>query len=527
MSDAIYEFHDSSKTFLSQASLQQILYLPYCSTAMVTMDTIQPVLNSMAEDATSSSELNQVEGVTEIESLCMNCHDNVSSSSPPHHPKLTKLQGVTRIAITHIPFFKQVLLESFSCDHCGFKNTSVKSAGEIQEKGTKYTFRVEDENDFQRQIVKGESSVFRIEDIDLEAPRGPGQLTNLESIFSKILIDLESDQPVRKKENPVLHDALDAIIQKLTKMLDGRAFPITVSLDDPSGNSFIEPSPDDKNSKYVRTDFPRTHEQNVSLGIAVDEDEDKGANDKVNGEAEEGDDALDGVDIVDGQIYEIPAECPACAKACTVNMKKVQVPHFKEVIIMATVCEHCGYRTNDVKTGGEIPEKGQRITLWVERVEDLSRDILKSETCALKSPELGLEVQPGTLGGRFTTVEGLLTQIRDQLYGQIFDIGEERVEGLTGGDSMTATTKEKWNSFFGKLNNAIRCEMRFSITLEDPLASSYVGPCGKDVEEDPQITKQDYERTAEEMEDLGLNDMKTENYEADGGNDNQKTVSEI
>jgi hypothetical protein len=29
------------------------------------------------------------------------------------------------------------------------------------------------------------------------------------------------------------------------------------------------------------------------------------------------------------------------------------------------------------------------------------------------------------------------------------------------------------------------------------------------------------------MEDLGLNDMKTENYEADGGNDNQKTVSEI
>ena len=80
---------------------------------------------------------------------------------------------------------------------------------------------------------------------------------------------------------------------------------------------------------------------------------------------------------------------------------------------------------------------------------------------------------------------------------------------------MTATTKEKWNSFFGKLNNAIRCEMRFSITLEDPLASSYVGPCGKDVEEDPQITKQDYERTAEEMEDLGLNDMKTENYEAE------------
>jgi zinc finger protein len=428
-----------------------------------------------------------------------------------------QFQGVTRIAIIHIPFFKQVLLESFSCDHCGFKNTSVKSAGEIQEKGTKYTFRIENEDDFQRQIVRGESSVFRIEDIDLEAPRGPGQLTNLESIFSKILIDLESGQPGRKKENPALHDALDAIVQKLINMLNGRAFPITVSLDDPSGNSFIEPSPDDQNSKYARTDFPRTHEQNVALGMAIDEDEDKDVDNEANGEAEEDANTMDGVDIVDGQIYEIPAECPACAKACTVNMKKVQVPHFKEVIIMATVCEHCGYRTNDVKTGGEIPEKGQRITLRVERVEDLSRDILKSETCALKSPELGLEVHPGSLGGRFTTVEGLLTQVRDQLYGQMFDIDEEGVEGLAGGDSMAATTKEKWNSFFGKLNSAIRCEMRFSIILEDPLASSYVGSCGKDIEEDPQITKQDYERTAEEKEDLGLNDMKTENYEADDG----------
>jgi zinc finger protein len=431
-------------------------------------------------------------------------------------------QGVTRISVIHIPFFKQVLLLSFSCDHCGFKNTSVKSAGEIQEKGSKYTFRIESENDFQRQIVRAESAVFRIEDIDLEAPAGPGQLTNLESMLSKILVDLESDQPQRKKENPALHDALNEIIQKLIKMLNCCAFPITVSLDDPSGNSFIEPSPEDKDSKYTRTDFLRSHEQNVALGLTVDEEQD----DNGGGQGDNGADAMDGVDIVDDQIYEIPAECPACTKACTVNMKRVQVPHFKEVIIMATVCEHCGYRTSDVKTGGAIPEKGQRITLRIEKGEDLSRDILKSETCALRSVELDLEVQPGTLGGRFTTVEGLLTQVRDQLYGQIFDLGNEgEGEVLAGGDSMGATTKEKWNSFFKKLDSAIQGDIKFSITLDDPLASSYVGPCWKDIEEDPQIVKEDYERTAEEMEDLGLNDVNTESYEADAGNDHPTTVS--
>ena len=431
------------------------------------------------------------------------------------------VQGVTRISLIHIPFFKQILLESFSCEHCGLKNTSVKSAGEIQEKGTKYTFRIEDGNDFQRQIVRTDSAVFKIEDIDLEAPKGAGQLTNLESMLSTILVDLESDQPVRKKENPTLHDALDEIIKKLIKMLSGCAFPITISLDDPSGNSFIEPSPQDKDSKYIRTDFLRTHEQNVALGLAVDEDEDE----KVNGQAEEGADPMDGVGILDNQIYEIPAECPACSKACTVNMKRVEVPHFKEVIIMATVCDHCGYRTNDVKTGGEIPEKGQRVTLRIQRLEDLSRDILKSETCALKSRELDLEVQPGTLGGRFTTVEGLLTQVRDQLRGQIFDMGNDG-EAISGGDSMGTTTKQKWDNFFSKLNRAIRGELEFSIVLDDPLASSYVGPCWKDIEEDSQIMKEDYERTAEEKEDLGLNDMKTENYEPEESNEKPTALPE-
>ncbi len=415
---------------------------------------------------------------------------------------------MTRISIIRIPFFKEVLLESFSCDHCGFKNTSVKSAGEIQQKGTKFTFRIENQEDFQRQVVRTDSAVFKIETIDLETP-SYGQLTNLESVISKVLVDLEADQPTRKKENLSLHDALDGIIQKLIKMLNCVAFPITVSLDDPSGNSFIEPSPDDKHSKYTRTDYSRSHEQNVALGLAVDEDEE----DKV----EEVTDGMEGVDIVDGQIYEIPAECPACTKPCTVNMKRVTIPHFKEVIIMATVCEYCGYRTNDVKTGGAIPDMGERITLKIAGLPDLSRDILKSETCALKSTELDLEVQPGTLGGRFTTVEGLLAQVREQLFGQIFDVGDDEADGLAlkAGDSMGGTMKQKWEAFFAKLDKAIKGEMEFSVILEDPLASSFVGALGDgpDPNEDPQIVKEVYKRTEEEIEDLGLNDMNTEGYE--------------
>lgn len=152
--------------------------------------------------------------------------------------------------------------------------------------------------------------------------------------------------------------------------------------------------------------------------------------------------------------------------------------------------------------------------------EDLARDILKSESCAFSCAELQLSVQPGTLGGRFTTLEGILTQIRDDLSSQIFDLGTNQGEKTTAegraaamtGDSMAKESKSEWAKFFEKMERAIKAEMDFTVVLEDPLASSYVqNLCAPDP--DPQLQIEDYERTAEEMEDLGLNDIKTEGYE--------------
>lgn len=435
------------------------------------------------------AEMNE-NGLYEIESLCMNCHGD----------------GMTRILPIKVPYFKEILLESFSCDDCGFKNNSIKSAGEIQPKGSKYTFRLQDQLDFQRQVIRSDNGIFRIEDIDLEMPPAPGQYTTLESMFSKVLTDLQYDQPTRKEQTPEIYTALEGIIQKLTSMLEGKAFPITVTLDDFSGNSFITPSQDDKGDKYVRSDYIRSHAQNVQLGLAVEGEEGEG-------EQPANRDPMADVDIVDGEVYELPSECPACTKPCTVNMKRVNIPHFKEVIVMATVCDHCGYKTNDIKTGGAIPEKGQKITLRIENITDLSRDILKSESCELQSADLGLEVQPGTLGGRFTTVEGLLTQVRDQLHGQIFDVDND--DGLKPGDSMADDSRSKWTAFFDKLDKALKAEFVFSITLLDPLANSFVQKNTDGDEPDPQISIEEYERTELEMEELGLNDMKTENYAAD------------
>jgi zinc finger protein len=222
---------------------------------------------------------------------------------------------------------------------------------------------------------------------------------------------------------------------------------------------------------------------------------------------------VDDENIVENQVYSFPASCPGCTRPCTTNMKMVNIPHFKQVVIMSTACEHCGYRSNEVKTGGEVPEKGRRITLKVQTKEDLYRDILKSESAVLSCPELQLRVEPGTMGGRFTTVEGILTQIRRDLRSQAFGLEDGDAQAPSdGGDSMTEDSKQAWDTFFASLTEAIEGKKAFTLILEDPLASSYV-QSRTAPDPDPQIEVEDYERTEQEEEDLGLKDIKTEGYQ--------------
>jgi len=55
----------------------------------------------------------------------------------------------------------------------------------------------------------------------------------------------------------------------------------------------------------------------------------------------------------------------------------IEIPYFKQVVIMATTCDNCGFRTNEVKPGGGIENHGIEITVKVSSPEDLNRDILK------------------------------------------------------------------------------------------------------------------------------------------------------
>lgn len=425
---------------------------------------------------------------------------------------------------------------SFACEECGFKNSEIQSAGEIQQRGSHYTFKVENEQDLQRQIVKTDYAVFKVEDLDLEIPAGRGQLTNIEGLLSAVKADLFEHQDARMEQMPEVAVKVGEVISALDDMLAGRRYPFTISADDISGNSFIEPAPRDATGKWKRTDYPRDAQQNARLGLGDEVPAENAApppstmrpeyqaHDLVGGSLVEPrtvhtnnvDDTDPDGDIHEGEVYAFPSTCPGCTRPCATNMKMVHIPFFKQVILMSTVCDSCGYRSNEVKTGGEVPEKGRKITLRVENPEDLARDVLKSESAALHCPEIGLEVQPGTLGGKFTTVEGLLTQFRKDLRAQAFGLedGDNEEELAKVGDSVQGESKRSWDAFFATLTDAIEGKTKFTMIIEDPLASSYVQSFTAP-EPDPQISAEDYDRTEQEEEDLGLRDIQVEGYEGD------------
>lgn len=411
--------------------------------------------------------------------------------------------------LTKIPFFRETIIMSFSCGHCGYTDTSMQSAGEIQQKGSKYSFTLHHPDDMEHSVIKDEHGVFRIEDLDLEMPAGISQVTNLEGLLSKILKDLESEQKVRKANEPELYEKIDAIVQRLVAMMIGREMPFTVTLDDPSGNSWIQPSSKDleRKDKYSRTEYARTAQQNSSLGLSQTIGQPSGGeaqstNAEVVPQIQTGDgDPMQDVDLLKDAMYTLETPCPGCSKAASMNLQAVNIPHFKEVVISSMICEHCGYRTNDVKTGGEVPELGKRTTLHVKDPQDLRRDLLKSESCSMRIPECSVEIAAGTMGGRFTTVEGLLTQMRDDLKRDIFHTDNP-------GDSMPNDKRDHWQAFFSQLDKAITGQTPFTVIISDPLDNSYIENLNAP-DPDPKLIVEHYERTEEEMDDLGLADMKT------------------
>jgi zinc finger protein len=387
---------------------------------------------------------------------------------------------------------------SFECSHCGFKNSEIQPASEIQIKGVKYVLQVTSKEDMNRQVVKSDSCVCKFAELDVEIPAKRGHLTTVEGLLQQIYDDLSPDQEKRKEIDMDTYNKIEEFLARVKDAIDGKILPLTLTCDDPAGNSWVQFVPGEPGHKWSRVEYFRSKEQSRSLGLNVPADDRQSEADRPQGTTSIDDD--DDIENLHNEVQRFHTQCPSCHRDSYAQMKVVNIPHFKDVIIMATSCEYCGYKSNEVKTGGAIPEKGRRIALRVTEKDDLARDILKSETCGLTIPELELNLVPGTLGGRFTTIEGLLSQVHDELHSRVF---------TETSDSMDKETLERWEKFLGRLKTAIEGDTVFHVIMEDPLAASYIQNVYAP-DEDPNMVIEDFERTEQQNEDLGITDMRVD-----------------
>lgn len=70
----------------------------------------------------------------------------------------------------------------------------------------------------------------------------------------------------------------------------------------------------------------------------------------------------------------------------------------------------------------------------------------------------------------------------------------------------------RWEKFFQGMKEAKEGRRKFTLVMEDPMGASYLQNLYAP-DPDPNLTIEEYERTEEQEEELGLRDMKVEGYE--------------
>jgi zinc finger protein len=461
--------------------------------------------------------------------------------------------------------------------------------------------------DLQRQLVKSDSASLKIglPALSLEIPSGTqkGTVSTIEGMLATAARNLDALQPDRLRIGDLdnfyrCRDVIQGLKRLILLNANSNAntnageccdrgedymddvYPLDITLDDPAGNSFIETklAGGDADANMKKEYYVRTSEQDLALGLQpckkataatrtssstsmVDNSKDNTIphENALHGRNTECTYSCAIVEIdrpdcsavhVGGRLgrdepLKFPTPCPSCNdERAETSMCVIDIPHFKEVIIMSLLCETCGYRSNEVKPSGSISKYATKVTLNVKSNADLKREVLKSDSAGVKIPEIELELGEGGLGGIYTTVEGLLGKMYDRL---------SHVNPFWTGDSATMHHKHndggefsepspntvKFNQVLEKLKKMKEGKaFPFTLVLDDALSNSFLGPVPLDALKlakqaeregdgegeggdnqcryqnyvDPGLEVEEYERSFEQNEALGLNDMNTEQY---------------
>lgn len=147
----------------------------------------------------------------------------------------------------NIPYFSDILIISAVCSSCGYKYVDTQMLRHTEP--MRYALAVESENDLAARVVRSMSAGLEIPELGVRIDPGPaceGFISNVEGVLDRIQTVVKG---ALNWGNEKEQENARILLDRIAAVKCG-SFPITLILEDPSGNSAIV-SDKAKNERYV------------------------------------------------------------------------------------------------------------------------------------------------------------------------------------------------------------------------------------------------------------------------------------
>ncbi len=159
--------------------------------------------------------------------------------------------------------------------------------------------------------------------------------------------------------------------------------------------------------------------------------------------------------------FETRINCPICQEEIIMHWQRDNIPYFGDVMYVTGVCESCKFRFTDTMILAS--KEPMRYELSIESSEDLDARVIRSTSGTIHIPELGIDVEPGTVSQSYVTnIEGVLQRVMNVLI---------TASKWAAEDEEKFARSQELMSILGEVMEGKR---KVTLVIEDPLGNSAI-----------------------------------------------------
>lgn len=165
-------------------------------------------------------------------------------------------------------------------------------------------------------------------------------------------------------------------------------------------------------------------------------------------------------DFFTEESFETRVSCPLCHSELVMKWQRDNIPYFGEVMYISASCK-CSFRFADTMILSS--KEPMRYEVTVESPEDLDIRVIRSTSGTIRIPEMGINIEPGTVSESYiTNIEGVLQRVRNVL--------EMAGRWVQDEEEKFARSQE----LLGMLEEVLEGKRKITVIVEDPLGNSAI-----------------------------------------------------